>query len=268
MQDNKITGEQNRLAILKYLNIFGWLNSKQISELLWKNKKSGLAMAQKTIASMLENKLIIKRKLDTGSEAILLSSKGASLLNSEFNVKAVSGAKLQLGNAVHRCASNWYLIQEIHNGNKIISEFEIQSGKVNFKNSYGKVPDGLVITDFGVIWVEVENAWKNINEREKIVQFCSNTLSHNSLMEELWADNFLFRVKVVAITPYSAEAIVRTFTKDFQDGLITETALQSVWLTYAPMSSSLIYPKNEEIKNFDMWYDLVRHYIEGKPMKF
>ena len=77
MQDNKITGEQNRLAILKCLNKFGWLNSKQISELLWKNKKSGLAMAQKTIASMLENKLIIKRKLDTGSEAILLSSKGA-----------------------------------------------------------------------------------------------------------------------------------------------------------------------------------------------
>lgn len=269
MQDNKITSTQNRLSILQWLHRFGWLTSRQISELVWTDKKSALAMAQKTIASMLENKLIIKRKLETGSEAILLSSKGASLLNSELNVKAVSGAKLQLGNAVHRCASNWYLIQEIQNGNKnFFTEFEIQSGKVNFKNAYGKVPDGLVITDFGVVWLEVENAWKNISERHKIVQFCSDTLSHNSLMEELWADNFLFRLKVVAITSYSAEAIVRTFAKDFQDGLITETALQSVWLTYAPMSSSLIYPKDEEIKTVDMWYDLVRYCIEGKPVKF
>jgi hypothetical protein len=268
MQDKRITGEQNKIAILKWLHKFGWLNSKQLAELIWKNKSTGLAMAQRTVASMVESKLILKRKLSTGAEAILLASKGAAMLNAEFNIKAVSGAKLQLGNPEHRCASNWHLIQELENCNAIITEYEIQTGKVPMAHCHNKMPDGLVLTDYGVVWLEVENAWKNLKEREKIVQFCADTLSHINSMEHLWGDNFLFRVEIVAITSFSAEAIVRSFAKDFKDGLITETALQSIWLTYAPMSSGLTYPNANQVQKLDMWYDLVSYYIDGKPVKF
>ena len=267
MQDNKITGEQNRLAILKWLHRFGWLTSRQIAELVWADKKSALAMAQKTIATMLESKLIIKRKLDSGSEAILLSSKGASMLNTELNVKAVSGAKLKLGNATHRCASNYFLIQELAKGNAIFTEHEIQTGKSPVSACYGKIPDGLVIYDQGVFWLEVENSWKNINEREKIVQFCAD-ISSQPQMIELWHNHFLYGVKILAITAFSAEAIVRTFAKFNNEGLITDSALADIDLTYAPMTSGLIYANATQVKNFHILHNLIRPYNMGVPVKF
>jgi len=258
MQDKQIIGEQNRLEILQWLHRFGWLTTRQIAKLVWKEKTSSLVMAQRTITSILAKQLIIKRRIKTGSEVILLGSKGARLLKTELNISAKSGAKLLLGNPIHRSACNWYLIHELAKGNAVYTEHEIQSCRAPMFSCYGKVPDGLVIIEGqGVIWLEVENSWKSIKEREKLIKFCADTLSNSTYMEQLWDDNYLLKVRILAITSHSANAMLRTFAKNYNEGLISKVALNDVWLTYAPMTTGLIYPEESKVVNFGSLDDLV-----------
>ncbi len=257
MQDKQIIGEHNRLEILQWLHRFGWLTTRQIAKLVWRNKTSSLVMAQRTLASMLGKQLIIRRKIKTGCEVVLLGSKGARLLKTELNISAKSGAKLLLGNPIHRGACNWYLIYELANGNVVYTEHEIQSCRAPMFSCYGKVPDGLVIMEEGVVWLEVENAWKNIKEREKLIKFCADTLSNPTYMEQLWDDNYLLKVRILAITSHSANAMLRTFAKNYNEGLIGKAALNDIWLTYAPMTTGLIYPEESKVMNFGSLDDLV-----------
>jgi hypothetical protein len=268
MKDKKIIGEEQGLAILHYLHRFGWLTSRQISKLVFWQKTSSLILAQRKIAKLVKDKLVIKRKIKTGNEVVLLSSKGARLLKAEFNISAKSGSKMKLGNPIHRCASNWHLINELGLGHSIYTEYEIQSGRAPISVCYGKIPDGIIIIDQGVIWVEVENSYKNIAERIKIVKFCQNTLGNSNFMEQIWDDNYLIKVRIIAISSYSAKALVRSFAKDYKDGCINETALNDVQLSYAPMTTGLIYPHENEVLHFDMLENLVLPYLDGQDDKF
>jgi hypothetical protein len=268
MQDKKIIGEQNKLAILHYLYRFGYLTSRQISKLIFRKKACGLTLAQRKIADLIEDKLIIRRRVTTGNAVVLLSSKGAKLLNTEFNLHAKSGAKMKLGNPIHRCASNWHLIHELSKGHNIYTEHEIQCGRAPVSIINGKIPDGIVIIEQGVIWLEVENSWKNKAEIQKIVQFSADTLSNPNSMEQMWEDNYLVKLRILAITPYSANAMVRSYAKDFKDGCINHIALNDVQLMYAPMTTGLIYPEENEVQKFDLLEDLVLPYLAGKDVKF
>lgn len=41
------------------------------------------------------------------------------------------------------------------------------------------------------------------------------------------------------------------------EGLISKAALNDVWLTYAPMTTGLIYPEENKVVNFGSLDDLV-----------
>jgi len=257
MIDKKLIGEANRLAILKWLHRFGWLTSRMISELVWNDIPSKLAMAQRTLANMQKAKLVVKRELPIGGNVHLLGARGADLLKSEYGISAESGSRLKLGNPLHRSASNWYLIRELAKGNEVKTEHEIQTGKVPISKRYGKVADGFVLTKQGVVWLEVENAWKNRGRRAEILKFCADYLGDPEVQECLWGEWHLFRVEVLAITAESGEAMVRTILEAYQSGFINELALHDLWLIYAPMSSGLIYPDEDRIKSYQAWYGLI-----------
>lgn len=172
-QDKKLKGEQNKLSSLKFLHRFGWLTAPMLAALVWPNASQGLAMARRTLVGMLDAKLVLKRNLPEGLECFTLSASGARMLTEQTGIKASSGASLLLGNALHRACGNWYLIEKINLSLTVWTEHEIQSGHAPVHRVGGKVADGLVATEYGLLWVEVENAWKNRRERSKVVRQCS-----------------------------------------------------------------------------------------------
>lgn len=254
MADKRITGEQNANAILSFLNRFGWLTTRMTAELVWPDKSQSLAMAKRTLKRLREKKLVLLRETPDGSECYTLSAQGARQLETELGVAAESGQTLSLGNALHRSAANWYLIKKIQQGFQVWTEYEIQTGRAAVCGYHGKVPDGLVVTDFGLVWVEVENSWKNREERQRIVRFCEQYLGNLDKMVELSPGHHLFRLSVVGTNVDALRSMARSFLEAYRSGFIREANLLEVEIALLPVSKGLFADKMRE--GF-LWYDVM-----------
>lgn len=239
-QDKRLIGEQNTLAILTFLHRFGWLTSRMIAALVWPTAKQAPAMARRTMKAMADQKLIIKRALSEGGDCYVLSAAGARMLNEKEGIAAKSGTSLQLGNPVHRACSNWYLIEQMLQGNRGWTEYEIQTGRAPVANVGGKVPDGLVERPFGLVWVEVENAWKNRSERAAIVRFCQRCLLTGGEMAEIAPDYYLFRVAVVSATVDALRSMAQSLADAQARGDLSDTQAGDIELVHLPVDKSLV----------------------------
>lgn len=253
--DKRLIAEQNQLAILMNLHRFGWLTSRMLAALVWPNASQPIVLARRTLKKMTDAKLVLKRALPEGGDCFVLSASGARLLNAHEGINAKGGAGLALGNPVHRSCANWYLIRRWLAGDRIWTEYEIQSGRSPVCAVSGKVADGLVETEFGLIWVEVENAWKNRLERAKVVNFARRTLLNGDSMAELAPDYYLFRIAIVGTTQDSLRAISRSFTDAYQTGDVIESQLASVEISLLPVDKSLIAG---ECITGNLWYDVIQ----------
>ena len=251
-QDKRIIGEQNTLAVLMYLHRFGWLTSRMLASLVWPAAKQSPAMARRTVKAMADQKLIIKRALSEGGDCYTLSATGARWLNEQEGIGAKSGASLQLGNPVHRACANWYLIDQIQQGNRVWTEYEIQTGRTPVGNVSGKVPDGLVDTPFGLTWVEVENAWKNRAERAAIVRLCQRCLFTRDQMSELAPDFYLFRVAIVSTNLDALRAMHRSMMDAHTVGELTETQAGAIELVHLPVDKSLVAGPPQQCLLYDL----------------
>jgi hypothetical protein len=245
--DKRLIGEQNTLAILMYLHRFGWLTSRMLSGLIWPEAKQSAAMARRTVRALAEQKLILKRPLLAGGDCYVLSAAGARMLNEKEGVAAKAGSTLKLGNPVHRACSNWYLISRLLAGDTIWTEYEIQTGRAPVASVSGKVPDGLCLTPFGLVWVEVENAWKNRTERSKIIQFCQRTLHTSTEMTELAPDFYLFRVAVVSTNLDALRAMHRSFLDAHVVDDLSERQIHNIELALLPVDKSLVAGNYEQV---------------------
>ena len=253
--DKKIKGEQNRLAILCNLQRFGWLTCPMIAALVWPNSSQAQAMARRTLQALVERKLVLKRRLNEDADGFTLSATGARYLQKEHGIAATSGASLPLKNVVHRACSNWYVIRCLAKGQQAWTEHEIQTGKAPVHIVAGKVPDALVETEYGFIWVEVENAWKNRTERARVLEFCISHLpaSGSDLnMHEISPDKFLFRIAVVGTSPDALRAIARSAKEFYQAGQLTESQAADIELEYLPLMPNLTAGASV---TGSLWYD-------------
>jgi hypothetical protein len=239
-QDKRLIGEQNTVAILTYLHRFGWLTSRMIAALIWPDAKQGAAMARRTVKALADQKLILKRALPEGGDCYTLSAAGARWLQEKEGITTKSGTALQLGNPVHRACSNWYLIARLLAGDTVWTEYEIQTGRAPVGTVVGKVPDGLVLTPFGLIWIEVENSWKNRAERTKVVSFCQRCLFGGAEMAELAPDYYLFRVAIVSARLDALRAMVNSLREVHRAGDLSSTQAANIELAYMPVDKSLV----------------------------
>lgn len=260
-QDKKLKGEQNKLSVLKFLARFGWLTAPMLAALVWPTSAQGQAMARRTLAGMLDAKLVLKRSLTEGLDCFTLSAAGARMLTEQTGIKACSGASLLLGNAVHRACGTWYLIEKINLGLTVWTEHEIQCGHAPLHSVGGKVADGLVATEFGLLWIEVENAWKNRRERSKVVRFSTQHLPQDSLqdMQEIAPGQYLFRVVIVGTTPESLRAIARSYIDAYEAQELSESQAADVELVYQPLTPRLT-PAQPPVTG-SLWYDALQAVI-------
>ena len=237
--DKRLVGEQNTLAVLTHLHRFGWLTSLMLAALVWSAAKQAQAMARRTLKTLTDQKLVIKRPLPEGGDCYVLSAAGARWLSAQADITAKAGSALKLGNAVHRACSNWYLISRLLAGDVVWTEYEIQSGRAPLLTVAGKTPDGLVETPFGLLWVEVENAWKNRTERGKVVAFCQQCLLPGSEMAELAPNAYLFRVAVVSATGEALRSMAQSLADAHARGDLTDAQTGDVELAHLPVDKNL-----------------------------
>lgn len=152
----------NDIEVLKALHRFGWLRAKQLTAYLWPNAtgKTNRAIIQ------LRKRNEIEEVRNGNGYVIGLSAKGAKRLQ-DLDIPAESAHSVlkKLGNAEHREISNTVIIeygQDLEN--ETFSEVEIMRGAAPIIEVMQKNPDGLVIAPEGLIWIEVENSYKNSRE--------------------------------------------------------------------------------------------------------
>lgn len=259
MEDKRQIGERNALAVLNSLQRFGWLTSRMISALVWPDKSQSIALTRRSLAKLIEQKLVLRRDIPSGGECYVLSASGARRLTDELGIKANSGNTLPLGNAMHRAAANWYVIQKMRDGYKAWTEHEIQQGNAPVGSFAGKTPDALLESDFGLTWVEVENSWKNRHERERIVQLCANNLGGLDTMTELSPNNYLFRVAIVSTNIDALRALVRSFQDAYRRGFVREAELAEIEVALLPVSASLI---PDDLREIFLWFDILKPMLE------
>lgn len=237
--DKRFIGEQNRLAVLTNLHRFGWLTNRMLAALIWPAASQSVAMARRTVKSLVDEKLILRRPLPNGGDCFVLSTVGARFLGDELGITAHSGNAHSLGNPMHRACANWHAIQCMNNGHQVWTEHEIQTARAPLVSYDGKIPDVLIETEHGIIWVEVENAWKNRHERNKIFEFCTRNLAANGVLKELVPGSYLFRVAVVGTNPDSLRTMWHTFTDGFNQKRISERQAADIDFVLLPIDKSL-----------------------------
>lgn len=218
--DKKAVGLEQELAMLHYLARFGWLTVSMCGELVFSRKSQKDALARRLLNKLAANKEA-ERHLDTGVGFWLLSRKGAKRLASEANLNREPLGVQKMGNMRHRAASNWRPINAIASGHQVWTEHEIQSGYAPFVDYQGKIPDGLIETEEGAIWIEVENAYKSRIEREKILTLCERNLSGDT-KPEMATGCYLFRIEIVSTNKEPLAALYNDFLSSHERGYMAE----------------------------------------------
>lgn len=255
MTDKRITGERNAAAVLHYLHRFGWLSIRMVGALVWGDASQPESMARRTLKRLVDDKLVLRRAVpEGGAEVYTLGAAGAKRLKDELGVDAQSGKTLRLANAVHRACSNWYVIEKLAQGFAVWTEHEIQSGRAPWGIVAGKAADALIETDMGLVWVEVENAWKNIGRREAIARHVEKFLGDVDPSTALFGIRAIFRVAVVATNQEALRAMVRTFSESLARGYTRDLHLSAVELALLPVTPSLA---PGELKEVNLWHDVL-----------
>lgn len=253
--DKRLIGERSRTNLLHWIYRFGWLTSRMAAALGWPSAAQGWQMARRTLKAMQEDGLVIKRALPgAGTDAFLLSAKGARLLREMTGAEAASGQSMTLGNAVHRACSNWMLIDAINEGCEVVTEHEIAADRAAVRVLDGKISDGLILYEGGdASFLEVENSWKAAKGREAIVRFCAHHLDQEA-MTQLTPEHWLRKVHVVSTNMDAMRHLAGTFLKAFRAGELTESQLHMVDVTLLPVSPSLV--PGERVQG-NLWVDVM-----------
>lgn len=200
--DKRTVGENNKLEALKLIYKFGWLRSQEIGLFLWEsgfgvNYNSYKKNAEALVRKLVDQKLVISRKLPQNSgTALFLSKQGADSLL-ELGIVANSGksfGRIEDGvwlppqNWKHHLLSSGALGHLVRNGYGVISESEIRR-----KYDLKKYPDGIFYMDYEkeeddviieqrseTFWLEVESHRKTGPNMEFMVDSALRSLLENN----------------------------------------------------------------------------------------
>lgn len=259
-EDKRLTGERNVFAVLSWLHRFGWLTSRMLAALVWPTASQSWPMARRTLKKMLADKLVLARALPQGADVYLLSVKGARLLQDATGLPAKGGQSLPTGNALHRACGNWHLIAQLQAGLGIYTEHEIACGRAPVHAVNGKVFDGLVVHDGGLITAcEVENAWKNRSRRQAVVDVATRHLGRDTMTrlgtDATGQDLYLARLAVVSTTVDALRSMASSFQEAYRLRIATEMCLAQVEVSVLSVSPGLV-PSESTTGN--LWWDIIQ----------
>lgn len=264
-EDNRLTGERLTFEVLTWLHRFGWLTSRMLAALVWPTASQSWPMARRKLKKLLADKLVLVRALPQGGDVYLLSVKGARLLQEATGAPAKSGQTLPTGNTIHRACGNWYLIAQVQAGLGVWTEHEIASGVAPVHTVNGKLFDGLVVHDGGLMTAcEVENAWKNRSRRHAVVDVARRHLGKDGMtrigVDAQGQELYLARLAVVAASTDALRSMAASFQEAYRLQLASEMCLACVDVAIQPVSPSLV---PGEVALGNLWWDVMQPHSLG-----
>ena len=196
--DKRIIGENNILKSLKLIWDFGWLRPQELGLFIWQESKSPKKNAEALTRKLVDQKLVIARKLPLNSgTALFLSAQGAASLKQELGIVASSGKDngrasdgsfFKNSKWKHHLLSSGVLGHLNRDGYGIIAEAAIRR-----KHNLSKFPDGIFFMEFrdededgNVLkewqesyWLEVENHRKTGPNMEFMIESMLKSLKVN-----------------------------------------------------------------------------------------
>lgn len=238
---------ENKANILRAINRFGWLRTKDIAVLIWSKWKrydstaqfevsgaippsqSQLRMAQRTLKTMHLEGLLLVADAPDGSRMYGLSAKGAQILGFK-GVDAASGKDQvrppSLGYFRHRCISNEIAIAAITAGYRVSTEREIAKGAWRWgkEGLYGKLPDVLVKARDHFYWIEVERSRRNRTDYVKMLRWLTELRTHKRLGKSIIEEPGV----TLTVTFVCSAAFSRKLTTDLHGQGFTEGEINSL----------------------------------------
>ena len=258
--DNRITGDTQTLKLLTWLHRANWLTSRMVAALVFPTASQSWPLARRLLKKLLADKLVLVRALPQGGDAYLLSAKGARLLNETTGLPAKSGQGVPTGDAMHRGCGMWYLIAQVQAGLEVFTEREIAAGLAPFQTINGKLVDGAVLHDGGLLTVvEVENTFKNRERRQAICSLAARHLGREK-MTEVAPGLYLARLAVVCTNVDALRSIAGTFQEAHRMQTAPEGALAAVDVAVLPISPSLV---PGELVCGNLWWDVMQPHLHG-----
>lgn len=210
LQSGRAIKLENEIKVLKAIRFFGHLRRSEIALAVWKESasKSAYVMASRTVKSLLDQDLILKRPNILGGFSFILNAKGVAKLKS-MDISASEGYELSFGGPqfFHRTLGTCYLLEKAKRGDKVYGEYAVLKGwspldRDATKLKYSKAPDGLIIRSgkehglregYNIAeWVEVESAFKSYKNVKKALDI----LLKDAVLDELGT---LFLDKIVFV---------------------------------------------------------------------
>ncbi|SMF52433.1 hypothetical protein [Pseudogulbenkiania subflava] len=191
--DGRLVAQKNETAVLRALHRYGWLRTRDLAVLVWHSftrlllgrhpslaplaaTDTAIRMAQRTLARMRRQRLVLSTNAPNGSRIHALSERGARVLQG-LGVPATTGKDLvrdyHAAFFLHRCIANEVAISATMAGYRVSTEREIAQGRwLGGGNGIaGKKPDVLVRSGAMAWWVEVEHSHKNRNDYAKLLRW-------------------------------------------------------------------------------------------------
>jgi hypothetical protein len=184
-KDGRAVARENEVRVLRALHRFGWLRTRDLAALVWKQwarspagepslnpptaTAAGLRMAQLTLRRLRDKRLVLSSRAPDGSVIYALAEAGARLLQ-QIGVTAVTGKDLVRSFSTayfrHRCIANEIAIGAIVTGYRVSTEREIAQGLWlgGELGISGKKPDVLIRSSEVAWWLEVERSRKNAKD--------------------------------------------------------------------------------------------------------
>lgn len=181
-KDGRAVARENEIRVLRALNRFGWLRTRDLAALVWQEwarspagepslkpataTAAGLRMAQRTLRRLREKRLVLSSRAPDGSVLYALAEAGARALQ-QMGISATTGKDLMrtfsTAHYRHRCIANEIAVGAIVAGYRVSTEREIAQGLWlgGEQGIAGKKPDVLIRSGDTAWWVEVERSRKN-----------------------------------------------------------------------------------------------------------
>lgn len=189
--DGRQVAQENETAVLRALHRYGWLRTRDLAVLVWhgfarlplgrhpslapaKATDTAIRMAQRTLARMRRQRLVLTSQAPNGSRIHALSERGARILQG-LGVPASSGKDMMrdyhASYFLHRCIANEAAISATMAGYRVSTEREIAQGRWlgGIEGIERKKPDVLVRSGAAAWWVEVERSHKNRHDYARLL---------------------------------------------------------------------------------------------------
>jgi hypothetical protein len=251
--DGRAVARENEHRILRALNRFGWLRTRDLGALVftkWASKPpsivslaaptataSALRMAQRTLRRMRDARLVLQSDGPDGSVIYAVSEGGARLLGA-LGFPASSGKDLvrsfSAGYFRHRCIANELAIVGVVQGLRVSTEREIARGlwAGGEAGIAGKRPDALWRDGRCWTWIEVERSRRNAKDYAQLVAWLLHlrTMCRPGSGVGIFPGSTLARVVFVCTPAFqvklSRDLLEKKFQRSEMEGLISfETSL-------------------------------------------